>query len=103
MTYIVYTAYGSYSVLKEEFDAKNFIGANVFDPESGEMFIVADGTLISLSKEEVVETPTESEDEIPPAEEPKVEVPAESETPVESEESTEPEVEKTPSEEEITE
>ena len=95
MTYIVYTAYGSYSVLKEEFDAKNFIGANVFDPESGEMFIVADGTLISLSKEEGVETPTESEDKVPPTvEEPEVEVPEEVETPVEEE---------TPSEEQVTE
>lgn len=100
MTYIVYTAYGSYSVLKEEFDAKNFIGANVFDPESGKMFIVTDGTLISLSKEEVVEpdveTPTESEDEVPPVvEEPEVEVPEEEvETPAEEE---------TPSEEQVTE
>ena len=51
MTYIVYTAYGSYSVLKEEFDAKKFIGANVFDPETNEMFIVAGENLVKLSKE----------------------------------------------------
>lgn len=52
MEYIVYTPYTSYSVLKEDFDAMNFLGANVFDPSTDEMFIVIEGKLVKLSEEE---------------------------------------------------
>lgn len=75
--YIVYLDNCSYAVSKDTFDAKNFIGANVFDPETNEMFIVAGNTMIKLGEE--------ASEEVPPVVE---------ETPVEEE---------VPSEEEITE
>lgn len=61
MEYIVYTPYASYSVLKEDFDAMNFLGANVFDPSTDEMFIVVEGEFVKLSEEE--QSP-ETEEEI---------------------------------------
>ena len=78
MEYIVYTAHSSYAVAKDAFDAKNFIGANVFDPSTNEMFIVIDGALVKLGEAipPVVEEPEVILPEDPPAEE---EVPSEEE------------------------
>ena len=90
--YIVYLDNCSYAVSKDTFDAKNFIGANVFDPETNEMFIVASNTMIKLGEE------TTSNPEIIPGggslPDGPIFDPVEEETPVEEE---------VPSEEEITE
>lgn len=66
--YIIYKDNASYSVSKEEFKAINHIGANVFDPETGEMFIVFSDKLTPVSKvEDTVEpeTPVNPEPEVP--------------------------------------
>ena len=91
MKYIVYDGSVAYGIEEAQFKPELFLGKNLFDPATNEMFIVTGEGLTTLSKKE----------EAPKVEEP--EVPVESETPVESEEPTEPEVEETPSEEEITE
>ena len=92
MKYIVYDGSVAYGIEEAQFKPELFLGKNLFDPATGEMFIVTGEGLTTLSKKE----------EAPSTEEP--EVPVEPETPVEPEEPTEPEVEETPSEtEEITE
>ena len=88
MKYIVYDGSVAYGIEEAQFKPELFLGKNLFDPATGEMFIVTGEGLITLGKKE----------EAPKVEEP--EVPVEPETPVEPEEPTEPEVEETPSEEE---
>lgn len=66
--YIIYKDNASYSVSKEEFKAINHIGANVFDPETGEMFIVFSDKLTPVSKAEDIaepEAPVNPEPETP--------------------------------------
>lgn len=100
MKYIVYDGSVAYGIEEAQFKPELFLGKNLFDPATGEMFIVTGEGLTTLSKKE--EAPKVEEPEVPVEPETPVE-PEEPETPVEPEEPTEPEVEETPSEEEITE
>ena len=92
--YIIYKDNASYSVSKEEFKAINHIGANVFDPKTGEMFIVFSDKLTPVGKVENTvepetpvepepETPVDPEPEVPAEPEPEIPEPVEPENPEE--------------------